>query len=91
MDGGKTSTSTADTAQPGEEPWQGRGRGGASPSPETGRPHRLGQLGNDGPPTSNLRPTTADDHSNSKNNDGLKSDKHAVFASIVVSFSLFAL
>ena len=34
----------------------GRGRGGASPSPETGRPHRQGQRGNDGKPTPNLRP-----------------------------------
>ena len=40
----------------GEEPWQGRGRGGASPSPETGRPHRQGQRGNDGKPTPYLRP-----------------------------------
>ena len=56
MDGGKTSTSTADTAQPGEEPWQGRGRGGASPLPETGRPHRQGQRGHDGKPSPNLRP-----------------------------------
>ena len=40
----------------GEEPWQSRGRGGASTPPETGRPHRQGQRSNDGKPTPNLRP-----------------------------------
>ena len=38
----------------GEEPWQSRGRGGASPSPGTGRPHRQGQRSNDGKLTPSL-------------------------------------